>query len=165
MCISADRAGRFLWGNGRARGIVHCAGIARGCGKKQCPKQAARLRRINAALEERQQSQIAISEAKICWGERRGSNPRPPVPQTGALPAELRPPHSKRTFRENSFTRQPQRTRFGMEKITTDCFSRSQSGPRPPAVLLRVCRMQSGSGCVAAGSVRSGRRRRRPEWW
>ena len=25
-------------------------------------------------------------------GERRGSNPRPPVPQTGALPTELRPP-------------------------------------------------------------------------
>ena len=28
------------------------------------------------------------------WGERRGSNPRQPVPQTGALPTELRPPHS-----------------------------------------------------------------------
>jgi hypothetical protein len=26
------------------------------------------------------------------WGERRGSNPRPPGPQPGALPAELRPP-------------------------------------------------------------------------
>ncbi len=26
------------------------------------------------------------------WGDRRGSNPRQPVPQTGALPAELRPP-------------------------------------------------------------------------
>src|SRR6478672_583983 len=26
------------------------------------------------------------------WGERRGSNPRPPAPQAGALPAELRPP-------------------------------------------------------------------------
>ena len=26
------------------------------------------------------------------WGGRRGSNPRPPVPQTGALPTELRPP-------------------------------------------------------------------------
>jgi hypothetical protein len=26
------------------------------------------------------------------WGERRGSNPRQPVPQTGALPTELRPP-------------------------------------------------------------------------
>jgi hypothetical protein len=28
------------------------------------------------------------------WGERWGSNPRPPVPQTGALPTELRPPLS-----------------------------------------------------------------------
>ncbi len=26
------------------------------------------------------------------WGDRRDSNPRQPVPQTGALPAELRPP-------------------------------------------------------------------------
>src|SRR5690349_20227552 len=26
------------------------------------------------------------------WGERRGLNPRPPRPQRGALPAELRPP-------------------------------------------------------------------------
>ncbi len=26
------------------------------------------------------------------WGERRGSNPRHPGPQPGALPAELRPP-------------------------------------------------------------------------
>src|SRR5689334_1330744 len=26
------------------------------------------------------------------WGERRGSNPRPPGPQPGALPAELHPP-------------------------------------------------------------------------
>lgn len=26
------------------------------------------------------------------WGDRRGSNPRQPVPQTGALPTELRPP-------------------------------------------------------------------------
>ena len=28
------------------------------------------------------------------WGERRGSNPRHPGPQPGALPAELRPPCS-----------------------------------------------------------------------
>jgi hypothetical protein len=27
------------------------------------------------------------------WGERRGLNPRPSVPQTDALPAELRSPH------------------------------------------------------------------------
>lgn len=26
------------------------------------------------------------------WGERRGLNPRPPEPQPGALPTELRPP-------------------------------------------------------------------------
>src|SRR6266568_4675658 len=29
---------------------------------------------------------------KFCWGGRRGLNPRHPVPQTGALPAELLPP-------------------------------------------------------------------------
>ena len=29
------------------------------------------------------------------WGERRGLNPRPSVPQTDALPAELRSPHGK----------------------------------------------------------------------
>ena len=28
------------------------------------------------------------------WGERRGLNPRPPEPQSGALPTELRPPSS-----------------------------------------------------------------------
>ena len=30
---------------------------------------------------------------KIIWGDRRDSNPRQPVPQTGALPTELRPPN------------------------------------------------------------------------
>ena len=30
--------------------------------------------------------------SRYSWGERRGSNPRPPGPQPGALPAELRPP-------------------------------------------------------------------------
>ena len=37
----------------------------------------------------------AIHSTGICsfhWGERRGSNPRHPGPQPGALPAELRPP-------------------------------------------------------------------------
>src|ERR1700722_5808663 len=29
------------------------------------------------------------------WGERRGLNPRPSVPQTDALPAELRSPHAE----------------------------------------------------------------------
>ena len=29
------------------------------------------------------------------WGERRGLNPRPSVPQTDALPAELRSPPSE----------------------------------------------------------------------
>ena len=29
------------------------------------------------------------------WGERRGSNPRPPEPQSGALPTELRSPQEK----------------------------------------------------------------------
>ena len=29
---------------------------------------------------------------RYIWGERRGSNPRQPIPQTGALPTELLPP-------------------------------------------------------------------------
>jgi hypothetical protein len=32
------------------------------------------------------------TSARKCWGERRGLNPRPSVPQTDALPAELRSP-------------------------------------------------------------------------
>ena len=36
--------------------------------------------------------QPAIHTAEKDWGERRVSNPLPPVPQTGALPSELRPP-------------------------------------------------------------------------
>src|SRR5580698_7549750 len=37
------------------------------------------------------------------WGERRGLNPRPSVPQTDALPAELRSPQTKYTqFRPHS---------------------------------------------------------------
>src|ERR1700676_4017824 len=37
------------------------------------------------------------------WGERRGLNPRPSVPQTDALPAELRSPQTKYTqFRLHS---------------------------------------------------------------
>src|SRR6266851_9029001 len=39
----------------------------------------------------------------IGWGERRGLNPRPSVPQTDALPAELRSPRTKYTqFRPHS---------------------------------------------------------------
>ena len=34
------------------------------------------------------------SRRKQKWGERRGLNPRPPEPQSGALPTELRPPSS-----------------------------------------------------------------------
>ena len=30
-----------------------------------------------------------------CWGERRDLNPRPSVPQTDALPTELRSPHDR----------------------------------------------------------------------
>ena len=30
---------------------------------------------------------------KFLWGDRRGSNSRQPVPQTGALPTELRSPY------------------------------------------------------------------------
>ena len=37
------------------------------------------------------------------WGERWDSNPRQPEPQSGALPAELRPPH----FGAPSGTRTP----------------------------------------------------------
>lgn len=31
-------------------------------------------------------------DLNLIWGERRGLNPRPPEPQPGALPTELRPP-------------------------------------------------------------------------
>ena len=31
------------------------------------------------------------------WGERWGSNPRQPEPQSGALPTELRPPYGARS--------------------------------------------------------------------
>ena len=34
----------------------------------------------------------SLLSTKKYWGERRGSNPRHPGPQPGALPAELRPP-------------------------------------------------------------------------
>ena len=37
------------------------------------------------------QSEIRNPQKKN-WGERRGLNPRPPGPQPGALPTELRPP-------------------------------------------------------------------------
>jgi hypothetical protein len=35
---------------------------------------------------------LSLSDIPI-WGGRWGSNPRQPVPQTGALPTELRPPY------------------------------------------------------------------------
>src|SRR4030088_967310 len=43
-------------------------------------------------------ARATAEEAKPClknWGERRGLNPRPSVPQTDALPAELRSPPLK----------------------------------------------------------------------
>ena len=44
-----------------------------------------------------------LSQWKEYWGERRGLNPRPSVPQTDALPAELRSPQTKYTqFRPHS---------------------------------------------------------------
>src|SRR5580692_8051900 len=41
--------------------------------------------------------EISPKNEMICWGERRGLNPRPSVPQTDALPAELRSPQSEYT--------------------------------------------------------------------
>jgi hypothetical protein len=38
------------------------------------------------------QRRPGVSPAKTVWGDRRDLNPRPPGPQPGALPAELRPP-------------------------------------------------------------------------
>ncbi len=38
-----------------------------------------------------------VAVKKDSWGERRGLNPRPSVPQTDALPAELRSPNSQQT--------------------------------------------------------------------
>ncbi len=49
---------------------------------------------IHGQILSRKQGGIFLSFAKW-WGERRGSNPRPPEPQSGALPAELRSPEEK----------------------------------------------------------------------
>jgi hypothetical protein len=40
-------------------------------------------------------SKTVCANSKKSWGERRGLNPRPSVPQTDALPAELRSPPPK----------------------------------------------------------------------
>src|SRR3984893_17872047 len=40
---------------------------------------------------------LPMSNRRKIWGERRGLNPRPSVPQTDALPAELRSPRTKYT--------------------------------------------------------------------
>ena len=38
-----------------------------------------------------QSSAFLLSYRAVIWGDRRGTIPRHPVPQTGALPTELRP--------------------------------------------------------------------------
>lgn len=100
---------------------------------------------------------------EICWGERRGLNPRPPVPQTGALPAELRPPHSKRTFRENCVVRQSLLA-FLYRKISSGGFSTVPDGPQLQSAPPHACKRQSESGC--AGVCRFVHRKRQMrEWW
>lgn len=44
-----------------------------------------------------------IGFSYINLGDRRDLNPRPPEPQTGALPTELRPPSIKNTKLTNRF--------------------------------------------------------------
>ena len=51
----------------------------------------------------------AAGECSTAWGERRGSNPRQPVPQTGALPTELRPPPGVREISQATLRRQHSR--------------------------------------------------------
>ncbi len=43
-----------------------------------------------------QLTEVEVQAAGKNWGERRGLNPRPSVPQTDALPAELRSPANAR---------------------------------------------------------------------
>ena len=58
-------------------------------GRKQIAD--CRLRNAGTDTQEDPQSEIRNPQQKN-WGERRGLNPRPPGPQPGALPTELRPP-------------------------------------------------------------------------
>ena len=53
----------------------------------KCPKKP----RLDVKSASRETAQSAASDTR---GERRDSNPRPPGPQPGALPTELRPPRS-----------------------------------------------------------------------
>ena len=65
------------------------------CGLVPClQSQTDRLPSYSIALAHQMGSGNERSKTERVgpWGERRGLNPRQPVPQTGALPTELRPP-------------------------------------------------------------------------
>ena len=80
---------RFLW-EGLTAGPT-CA--------NHFPCSARNWRSLPCSCEPREGHLFFI----IGWGERRGLNPRPSVPQTDALPAELRSPRTKYTqFRPHS---------------------------------------------------------------
>lgn len=55
---------------------------------------------------------LEVCAGSLCWGERWGSNPRPPESQSGTLPTELRSPYTKPANR--SCTVKPERLRFVM---------------------------------------------------
>ena len=90
-----------------------------------------------------------VNTYKYRWGERRGSNPRQPVPQTGALPTELRPPPGLRYCgRHAERRRQPHANRVSAAvKCRPTAGRPPRPAPHPP------CRRRNGH---------SARRRRRP---
>src|SRR5436190_867740 len=51
-----------------------------------------RTNRTTAACRRRTRARVRPCARRLPEGERRDLNPRPPGPQPGALPAELRPP-------------------------------------------------------------------------
>jgi hypothetical protein len=73
-------------------------------GREQAAKFQSRTHFLQFMDAERISRERADSSgARKIWGERRGLNPRPSVPQTDALPAELRSPQTKYTqFRPHS---------------------------------------------------------------
>src|ERR1700691_4730266 len=97
------------------------------------------------------------------WGERRGLNPRPSVPQTDALPAELRSPPGK-----NHITAICARATLcgGRELGRGACGARNiaagERAPAPPT--LRWARGEdTGPTARARGAVRRAFRRLKPD--
>ena len=80
---SAIRNSQFLGAPGRARTC--------GIRIRSPTLYPAELRALVKPLKLQRRPTSTVSTIQN-WGERRGLNPRPPGPQPGALPTELRPP-------------------------------------------------------------------------